>query len=602
MHLFQEEECFRWLVQSVQDYAIYMLDPQGYIVSWNGGAEKIKGYRSGEIIGRHFSCFFTPEAIADGLPEQELSTAVLQGKFECEGWRVRADGSRFWANVIVSAIYDENNQLRGFAKVTRDITERQKGEIALREAKENLEQQIQHRTQDLEQVIAQLKQEITSRQTVENRLRESESLFRGIFDQAAVGISQVSLEGQWLMVNQRLCDIVGYSREDLLSKNFQVLTHPDDLAADLAAKDRILTGEMSTYSLEKRYIRADGAWVWVNLTVSLVYSADGSPKYFISVIEDITDRKGAEWARDQSETRLREKAQQLAQTLEELRSTQAQLIHSEKMSALGPLVAGLAHEINNPVTFIQGNLRHANQYFAELHDLIQRYQAALPEPPAAIQETIEDMDLPFVLEDLPKLLESMDQGTDRILQIVTSLRSFARHDEAEWKTVSLHDGIHSALCLLQNRLRGQGEEQGIEVVQTLGDLPPVTCYARQLNQAVMNILDNAIDALASYRRGSRPPQIRIATEYVTGEGDPHVVIRIADNGAGMSAEVQALVFDPFFTTKPVGQGQGLGLTVAYQIVVQQHGGRLFCCSTPDQGTEFTLEMPVSPRPSSAKTS
>lgn len=585
--LCQNEESFRLLVESVEDYAIYMLDIQGRVVSWNAGAERIKGYRAQDIIGQHFSCFFSAEAIEEKLPEFELKQAAKEGRFEGEGWRVRADGSRFWANVTVTALRNERGELRGFAKVTRDVTERKQAEAALRQANEVLELRVQERTARLKNVIHQLKAEIVSRQQVEMQLRESEERLRAIFDQAAVGISQVATDGRWLLVNQRLCDIVGYSREEMLASRFQDITHPDDLEADLCSKGQMLAGSLLNYSMEKRYIRKDGSVVWVTLTVSLVRRHSGEPKYFISVVEDITERKQAEEA-------LRQKTSQLEKTLHELRSTQAQLVHSEKMSGLGQLVAGIAHEINNPIGFIFGNLDHADYYINDMLVLLRMYQENYPQPVPAIKKAIEEMDIDFIMADAPKLLASMKQGANRIRQIILSLRNFSRHDEAELKSVNIDEGIESALLILQHRLLPQENGSGIEVVKDFGRLPKVQCYAGSLNQVFMNILTNAIDALETWA-GKRMITVRtFLREECENEDNYMVVISIKDSGPGMSEDVLKRLFDPFFTTKPVGSGTGLGLSISHQIVVEQHGGQISCISEPGKGAEFVIEIPLKP--------
>ena len=293
----------------------------------------------------------------------------------------------------------------------------------------------------------------------------------------------------------------------------------------------------------------------------------------------------------------RTQAQQLEHALIELQKTQAHLVQTEKMSSLGQLVAGVAHEINNPVSFIYGNLTHASGYTQDLLGLIELYQQHYPNPVSQIQEEIEIIDLEFLIEDLPKLLSSMKVGAERICEIVAALRTFSRVAEAEMKAVDLHEGLDSTLMILQNRLKASGKHPEIQVIKEYGLLPKVECYAGQLNQVFMNLLVNAIDAIDEQNQNrsleeiqANPSFLRVRTELLNNN---EIAIRIADNGPGMTQEVKARLFDPFFTTKPVGAGTGLGLSISYQIVVKKHGGKLYCITQPGQGTEFVIQIPLS---------
>ncbi|MDJ0705343.1 MAG: GAF domain-containing protein [Leptolyngbyaceae cyanobacterium MO_188.B28] len=316
-----------------------------------------------------------------------------------------------------------------------------------------------------------------------------------------------------------------------------------------------------------------------------------------------------------------EKAKALEAAMQELQKTQLQLIQSEKMSSIGQMVAGVAHEINNPINFICGNLKYVDQYTQDLLNLVQCYQQEYPTPSLKVQQEMEAIDLDFLLVDLPKILTSMAVGTDRIREIVLSMRNFSRLDQAGLKTVDIHEGIDNTLLILQHRLKAIGGLKPIQVSKEYGDLPRVECYPGQLNQVFMNILANAIDALeetmggkdkslgigdgeldAAPRSALCPipipqdliPKIHIQTALLENHW---VAIRISDNGPGIPEEIHSKLFDPFFTTKQVGQGTGLGLSISYQIVVERHGGKMQCNSTPGQGTEFVIEIPIQPQPS-----
>lgn len=297
-------------------------------------------------------------------------------------------------------------------------------------------------------------------------------------------------------------------------------------------------------------------------------------------------------------------AQQLEETLTELKKTQSQLIQKEKMASLGQLAAGIAHEINNPVNFISGNITMAADYAQDLVRLIKLYRHYYPHPVAEIVGELEKIQPEFIADDYPKLLSSMKEGTSRISEIVLSFRNFSRLGQEKCKPVDIHEGIDNTLVILQHRLKGANNIGEIEVRKHYSKLPKITCYASLLNQVFMNLLINAIDALESQ---PYPRKITISTS-VSSDSEPalynpnsnlatqksqSVMILIADNGCGICEAVRHRIFDPFFTTKPVGRGTGLGLAISHDIIVEKHGGKISCISAPGGGTEFILQIPIS---------
>jgi GAF domain-containing protein len=284
--------------------------------------------------------------------------------------------------------------------------------------------------------------------------------------------------------------------------------------------------------------------------------------------------------------------EELTQTIKELQNTQSQLIQSEKMAGLGQLVAGVAHEINNPISFIYGNITYVNEHSENLFKLLRLYQKQYPKTTGEIQKQVVALDLDFISDDLPKILASMKIGAERISQLVLSLRTFSRLDETEMKLVDIHKGIDSTLLILQHRLQPENNSFAIEVVKQYGELPQILCYAAQMNQVFMNILNNAIDALENSANSGKiidNPKIWIRTEVIEGNS---ILIWIADNGCGIPEMMQSRIFEPFFTTKQPGQGTGLGLSISYQIIVEKHGGNIKYVSEPGNGCEFRIEIPM----------
>ncbi|MGB7249548.1 MAG: ATP-binding protein [Phormidesmis sp.] len=326
-------------------------------------------------------------------------------------------------------------------------------------------------------------------------------------------------------------------------------------------------------------------WLSVN---ARPLKADNQITGAVAVFSDITQNKLFEQALQYSSQEAQRQAELLEETLQQLKQAQAQLIQSEKMTSLGQTVAGIAHEINNPVSFIHGNLPHTRQAFQDLLDLISLFQTTYPTPTAEIAEAIEEIDLAFLAKDIPTMLASMQAGTKRIREIVKSLRLFSRLDEADIKAVNVHAGIDSALMILRSQLEADVDRPAIQVHKLYGDLPLIECYAAQLNQVFVNVLANAVDALSHQ---AQSPQITIRTKITEG----FAVIEISDNGIGIPEHISSKIFDPFFTTKPVGKGTGLGLSICYKIIVETHQGRLECMSEEGQSTEVIIKLPLNPQ-------
>lgn len=304
--------------------------------------------------------------------------------------------------------------------------------------------------------------------------------------------------------------------------------------------------------------------------------------------------QGLEKSRVEAEARSYE----LQEAFNNLQAIQTKLVESEKMSALGVMVAGVAHEINNPINFIHGNIGHAYTYVQNLVNLLHLYQESYPQPGRQIIDLIEELDLEFTVTDLFSLLKSMQVGSDRIRKIVLGLRTFSRLDEAEYKEADLHEGLDSTLMLLQHRLKTSGDSPEITIRKDYSKLPKVPCFSGQMNQVFMNVLANAIDAIEE-RYAKQTQQegthdagcITIVTSMIDSRW---VEITIADNGLGMPEEVRQKIFNPFFTTKPTGKGTGIGMSISYQIVIEKHGGKLDCFSEVTKGTEFVIQIPIEP--------
>ena len=429
--------------------------------------------------------------------------------------------------------------------------------------------------------------DITDRKQAEKTLLRTNLVLKAQREASIDGILVVDEYRESISYNQRFIElwqipqsIIETGHEPVFASMLEKLENPEEFVATLeylfehpdeSCRNEICLKDGKTF---ERYIAS---------ICSLTGDNYGKIFYF----RDISDRK-------QAEAKLRQQTQELENTLLQLQRTQVQLIQSEKMSSLGQLVAGIAHEINNPVNFITANLIYSEEYFKELLELIQIYQNNYPDN-TQIEEFIQEIEFDYLQSDLPNIINSMKTGAERIQKIVLSLRTFSRLDEAEFKKIDIHESLDSTLMILQNNLESKSHRAAIEVIKKYDDLPLVECYAGKLNQAFMNILNNAIDALEEAIENRQipegdSPKIHISTQLVR---ENIIQISIIDNGSGIPEENISKLFDPFFTTKPVGKGTGLGLSMSYQIIVEQHQGQLNCISTLGEGTEFKIQIPVS---------
>ncbi|MCC3530288.1 MAG: PAS domain S-box protein [Microcoleus sp. PH2017_22_RUC_O_B] len=547
------------ILEATPDF-VGICDLDGHAIYMNKAGRKMVGIDENEDISNKQVGEFAA-ASARSTFQKAIATAISEGVWSGETAFVSASGVEIPVSQVIISHSAPDGQLAYISTIARDISDRQQAETAL---------------------------------------RLSEERYRSLIAATAQLVWMTDAEGKPIAP----MDWMAYTGQSLeeATENWLSAIHPDDRELTAQAWMRAVETK-NLYEVEHRLRAADGRYSYFWVRAVPVLAADGSIREWVGTHTDISDRVQVLEALKQSAGQYRSQAAQLEKAFRDLHETQAQLIQTEKISSLGQLVAGVAHEINNPINFIYGNITHASQYARDLLELLHLYQEKYPNPLPEIAEVAEEIEIDYLMEDFPKILESMKVGADRIRDLVVSLRNFSRLDESQMKRVDIHEGIESTLVILQHKLKANAVRPAIEIIKDYGSFAKVECYAGQLNQVFMNLLANAIDALEEYNSKRSPQEIYASPNTIrinTSANSDTVTIRIADNGMGINPEVIRKLFDPFFTTKPVGKGTGLGLSISYQIV-EKHRGKLQCISAPGKGAEFIIEIPISQNLSAAAT-
>ncbi|MCD6079061.1 MAG: hybrid sensor histidine kinase/response regulator [Ramlibacter sp.] len=487
----------RLFISSVTDYAIYMLSPEGKVVSWNAGAERFKGYKAEEIIGQHFSRFYSPEDQATGLPARALKTARDTGKFEAEGWRMRKDGTRFWASVVIDPIRDASGELVGFAKITRDITEKRAAQEALRES--------------------------------EQRFR---MLVQGVTDYAIYMLSPTGEITNWNAGARR---IKGYEHDEVVGTHFSRFYTDEDRENGLPQRALKQAAEAGRFEAEGWRVRKDGTRFWAHVVIDPIRNDDGTLVGFAKITRDITERRNA------------------AAALEETREA---LFQAQKMEAIGQLTGGIAHDFNNLLAVVTSGI-------SMLRERVRN--------PADV-----------------RMLDAIDQAANRGAQLTQQLLTFARQQPMRQEARDVNRVINSFEAVLR-----RGSRNTIDFdVQLAEKLPQVMLDVTQFETALLNLVVNARDATPDGGRITLSTQVvDLAEKRRTLAPGRYVVVSVQDTGEGMPPEVMARAVEPFFTTKPVGKGTGLGLSQVYGMA-QQSGGDLDIVSRPGKGTTMSMYFPA----------
>jgi len=575
--LLQNEAKWRSLILNSSDI-IAILDKSGRIVYESPSVETVLGYEPEELAGQFALDFIHPDDIPSVMSDGEKLSANPGEPIALEGRFRRADGSWcFLEGVGINLLADP--AVNGIVVNSRDMTARRQAEYRLSKINEC----FLGFTTDAADNIHRLT-------TLAGELLGGTC---AVYSHVGGGLLRAIATWQTPPDYPEVDRAEGHICTDVCSKGSDRAVAIPDLQNTIYGQidPAVIRYELKSYLGQAVRLRDN----YVG-SVCVLYTESFAPtKADCKLIGIIAGAIGVEEERAAAAECDRQKSQELQTALHNLQQTQMQLVQTEKMSSLGQVLAGIAHEINNPVGFVAGNVCHVRGYVLDLLDIVQVYREEYPNPPAKIEKQAEDIDIEFLAEDLPKLLNSMHTGCDRIVEIIQTLRNFSRTDEAKIKSADIHEGLDSTLLMLNSRLKAKPNWQGIEVIKKYGELPQIKCHPGLLNQVFMNVLANAMDALEeSSSQGKNTadssfPTITIKTETIDNKS---ICVRIQDNGPGIPEDQIVRLFDPFYTTKPVGKGTGLGLSISHQIVVEKHNGKLQCFSQPGKGTEFIIEIPI----------